>query len=387
MNPSTLPNDQDIRDPAPDLTKLLHASPWQAPVTLTLVGINLLVFALMLLAGAEMWHTTNRIQLAWGANFGPATQDGQWWRLSTAMFLHFGAVHLLLNMWALWDVGRLVEQVLGSRWFVLLYLASGTIGNLLSLVVQGNQAVSGGASGAVFSLYGALLVFLLRERHQVEAGEFRSLFAAASVFTLLTLGMGFVIPGIDNAAHIGGLVCGALLALVLARRWTAKSAPIGPLRWLAAALLGALVLLMLDRLPAPIYRLSDERRAQAAIRQFLYDDQRISGRWGNLLSSSQTSGLSFEQLAGRIDSTVTTQYQENFEQLSALHLDPGAPSARTLEELLRYAALRGLAAQALSDGLRAKDGNQVREALEAARQAPAMAKRPSASASASRPQP
>jgi rhomboid protease GluP len=194
---------------APDnLTALMHAGSRRVPVTTTLLALNVAVFVLMLLAGAGWWHTPNGVQLAWGANFGPATQDGQWWRLFTALFIHFGVMHLALNMWALWDVGRLVEQVYGRWRFALLYCGSGVVGNLLSLVVHGNQAVSGGASGAIFSLYGALLVFLWRERRHVEPEEFRWLFGGATVFSLLMLGVGFVVPGIDNAAHGGGLLAG-----------------------------------------------------------------------------------------------------------------------------------------------------------------------------------
>ena len=148
----------------PALTDLMRSKPREVPVTSALLAINLVVFAVMLVFGAGLWHSANGVQLAWGANFGPATQDGQWWRLFTAMFIHFGLIHLALNMFALWDIGRLVERLFGRTRYVLLYVGSGIIGNLLSLVLQGNQAVSGGASGAIFSLYGALLVFLWRER-------------------------------------------------------------------------------------------------------------------------------------------------------------------------------------------------------------------------------
>ncbi len=192
-------------------------------MTLTLLVANVLVFLAMLLNGAGLWHTETTVPLQWGANFGPATQDGQWWRLGSALFLHFGIVHLALNMWALWDVGRLIEQLFGRWRFATLYLGSGIVGNLLSLAWQGNQAVSGGASGAIFSLYGALLVFLWRERRQVDPGEFRWLFGAASAFIVLALVMGSLVPGIDNAAHLGGLLAGALFAMALARRWTRDS--------------------------------------------------------------------------------------------------------------------------------------------------------------------
>ena len=346
-------------------------------MTVGLIGINVLVGVLMLFAGASLWHGDSSVQLAWGASFGPATQDGQWWRLFTAMFLHFGIAHLALNMWALWDVGRLVERLLGRARFALLFLGSATAANLLSLAINGGNAVCAGASGGVFSLYGALLVFLWRERRQVDPAEFRWLFMAAGGFTVVSLGMGFVIAGIDNAAHIGGLAAGALLTPVLARPWSPQSPPVGPWRWLAPGVLVTALAFIVAHLPAPGYRLSDELRAQAAIRQFLADDRRLSESWNTLLSAKPREGVTFEQLAGRIESRVGAGYQENFEQLSALRLDPGAPSAPALEELRRYAALRGDASLALADGLRKQDPVKVRKALETARQAPALARKAS----------
>lgn len=374
---------------APSLADLMHDSPWRAPVTLALVAANLLVFLAMLANGAGWTHSSNSIQLAWGANFGPATQDGQWWRLGSAMFLHFGVIHLTLNMWALWDVGRLVERLYGRWRFALLYLGSGVAGNLLSLVLQGNKAVSGGASGAVFSLYGALLVFLWRERRHVQRREFRWLFGFAVLFTLITLGMGLAIPGIDNAAHVGGLVCGALLAQLLARPWAGnpQQPPVAG-RLVALGLLTAAMGVLVTHIPPPAYRMGDELRAQAAIRKFLLEDRVLNRRWESLLDSGRRERLSFDQLAGAIDQGVASEYQENFEELAGLELGPGAPSAKTLEVLRNYANLRSDASHALAEGLRAKDAEKIRQALEAARQAPLLARRaanPASAASATAP--
>lgn len=389
MTASTRFPTDDANEQPPSLGDMMHASPWRAPVTLALLATNVLVFITMLGFGAGLWHTSNTVQLTWGANFGPATQDGQWWRLATALFLHFGVVHLALNMWALWDVGRLVEQLYGRWRFALLYLASGVFGNLLSLVLQGNRAVSGGASGAVFSLYGALLVFLWRERNHVQRHEFRWLFGAAIVFTVVTLGMGLVIPGIDNAAHIGGLVCGAVLAQLLARRWEGNNTGPGVRSRVAAAgLLVAGAVGLATHIPAPSYRMGDELRAQQAIRKFLIEDRVLSQRWDALLDSGRREQLSFDQLAGVIDTRITAEYQGNFEQLSQLRLEPAAPSAKTLEMLLKYATLRGDASHALAEGLRSKDGDKVRKAIENARQAPLIARgvsAPAPAASAGRP--
>lgn len=365
--PYSAPRPQPLR-----LTELMRSGPRLAPVTHGLLAINVLVFALMLLAGAGIWHTPNGVQLAWGANFGPATQDGQWWRLFTALFIHFGVVHLALNMWALWDVGRLLERIYGRARFALVYGGSGLLGNLTSLVLNGNQAVSGGASGAVFSLYGALLVFLWRERRQLEPGEFRWLFGAATVFSLLMLGMGWLVPGIDNAAHGGGFLGGILWGSLLARRWTPQSLDPQRGQWGAAACLALNIAVLVAYLPAPRYRFGEEVKARAAIQQFLREDQRVSQHWGRILDTGRREGLSFDQLAGRIDTDVTAAYERSFEQLMAASPGSAAPSAKTLGVLQSYASQRAEASRDLAQGLRAHDPVKIRGALQ-------RAKRPAAS--------
>ena len=241
----------------------------------------------------------------------------------------------------------------------------------------------------MFSLYGALLVFLWRERQHVQRREFRWLFGAATVFTLVTLGMGLAIPGIDNAAHVGGLVCGALMAQVLARPWEGNTqSTTHTSRAVALGLLAALVITLVTHIPAPSYRMSDELRAQQAIRKFLNEDRVLSQRWDALLVSGRREQLSFEQLAGAIDTRITAEYQENFEELSELRLGPAAPSAATLDILRKYATLRGDASHAMAEGLRSKDPDKIRKAIETARQAPLMARGvavPASAASASRP--
>ena len=128
----------------------------------------------MLAGGAGLWHSSNSIQLAWGANFGPATQDGEWWRLGSAMFLHFGAVHLTLNLWALWDGGQLVERMYGHARFAGIYFASGLTGNLLSLVAHKGLAVRG--PQAPFLACMALCWYFSGERRSLHPHEFRWFF-------------------------------------------------------------------------------------------------------------------------------------------------------------------------------------------------------------------
>lgn len=362
-------------DPPPNISALMRGRLALTPVTVALVAINVLVFAAMLAYGAGLWHSPNDVQLAWGAGFGPATKDGEWWRLGTAMFLHFGLVHLAMNMWALWDGGRLVERLYGSACFAVVFFGSGLTGNLLSLIVQGDRAVSGGASGAIFGIYGALLVWLWRERRRVHPTDFRWLFGGAALFTAVTIGFGLLIPGIDNAAHIGGLLSGALLGVALARPLSVRGpAADGYSHWLATGAFLIAVTALVTRIPAPSYNWQEELQARTEIRDFLATDERIGRQWQAILDTGNRKGASFDELAGRIESDIATEYQQSFEQLSALHLDSAAPSAITVEILKKYAQLRSEASQDLAEGLRMNDKKRINEALERARQAPYLAR-------------
>ncbi len=349
------------------------------PVTLTLIAANVSVFAVMLLFGAGLWHSSNDVQFAWGANFGPATKDGEWWRLGSALFLHFGLFHLVMNMASLWDGGRLVERMYGPVRFVLIYAVSGLAGNLLSLIVQGDRAVSGGASGAIFGIYGALLSFLWQQRNTLDRSEFKRLFWGASLFAAITIFLGFRIPGIDNGAHIGGFVAGLLAGAALVRplaaredtllgRYRSPTASAG--QWLAGLGLATGLCLLVIGIPSPRYRWSEELMARGEIRDFIGEDRRIADRWSRLIDAAQTTATTFDDLAGRIESEVAQPYQQSFEDLSDLRISPEAPSAATLANLRRYAEARRDASRALVEGLRAHDMERVRDALEQASRPP-----------------
>ncbi|MEP7371398.1 MAG: rhomboid family intramembrane serine protease [Nitrosospira sp.] len=350
------------------LHDLLYQWTPRVPVTKLLVGINLLVFVAMLASGAGLWHSSNSVQLAWGANFGPATQDGEWWRLGSAMFLHFGAIHLTLNLWALWDGGQLVERMYGHARFTGIYFISGLAGNLLSLVAHRGLAVSGGASGAIFGLYGALLIFLWRERHNLHPQEFRWFFWGAAGFAAATLILGFLITGIDNAAHIGGFLAGILSGIIFARPIDAIKEVSGRSRLFAGGAFALAIVILISQIPVRAYRWSEEVLARKEIGEFLRDDAAISQAWQGMLDEGKRGDISFDELAGRIDTAVGDRYEESFEQLTHLPPNPALPSAATVEMLRHYAERRRDASRALAEGLRAHKPEQIRDALEMARQ-------------------
>ena len=186
------------------------------PVTVGLVAINTLVFLVTVFAGAEWIVPRGNVQVAWGSNFGPFTTDGEWWRLLTSLFIHFGVIHLAFNMWALATFGPLTERLYGSVNYLLIYLIAGVTGSLASISWR-PDINSAGASGAIFGILGALLAAHLRNKKTMPSSVLQPLRTSTLVFVGYALLNGFTTTGIDVAAHLGGLTAGFLIGLVAAR--------------------------------------------------------------------------------------------------------------------------------------------------------------------------
>ena len=176
-------------------------------VSMTLIGVNVGVYLLQLAQGAPISANRGSIYVN-GVLFGPAVADGDWWRLLTAAFLHYGPLHLALNMLVLYLFGPPLESVLGPARFLLLYIAAGLAGSAGALLME-PEGLTVGASGAIYGLFGAMLV-LERQGTYVFGG---------SVLPLLVINLAitFVIPGVSIGGHLGGLAGGALAMLVLSR--------------------------------------------------------------------------------------------------------------------------------------------------------------------------
>lgn len=215
-------------------------------VTVALVVANLAVFALMTFEGVDPLAPDGRVLLAWGANYAPLTFGDQWWRLLSSMFVHGGALHVGVNMYVLWVGGRLVERLYGHVGYAALYAFAGVAGSVASALVH-PPTPSVGASGAVFGVFGALLAFLLRRRRLMPAAALKRLRGTVIGFVVINVAFGFVVPGIDQAAHLGGLAGGFAAGLLLApafadgrlrRPWASTAAVIaaalGLVTWVAA---------------------------------------------------------------------------------------------------------------------------------------------------------
>lgn len=197
-------------------------------ITAILIAMNIGLFGWQAINGMDVTQPSTRDAILWGADYAPLTYLAEPMRLFSSMFFHFGLIHLMLNMWALYIFGSVAEQLFGRLHFIGLYLCAGLMGSLLSgymniqdsyrLIEDGVAnpsllpAVSAGASGAVMGLGASLTVLALlpmlpQQRFILDKKTLVMVMG-------LNLAMGFMISGINNAAHIGGMLMGVLLTVL-----------------------------------------------------------------------------------------------------------------------------------------------------------------------------
>ncbi|WP_181350111.1 rhomboid family intramembrane serine protease [Thalassobacillus sp. CUG 92003] len=175
-------------------------------LTYILLAINVAIY-LMVEANGGSLSVSNLIEF--GAKYNPAIIDGEWWRIVSSMFLHIGMLHLFMNMLALFYLGSAVERIFGTWRFGLIYFLAGIFGGMASFML--NPAVSAGASGAIFGLFGALLFFGL----QYKRIFFQTMGKNLIFIIALNIVFGLAVPQIDNGAHIGGMVGGFIASFIV----------------------------------------------------------------------------------------------------------------------------------------------------------------------------
>lgn len=203
-----------------DTIQPVMAAPWVrresgVSVTQVLLGANVMVFLAMVAASGPSLDFTGAITVHFGANYGPITLSGQWWRLVTYMFLHGGVFHIAMNMWCLWNLGALCESLYGRWTYAALYLITGVAGGLASVGWNPN-VLSVGASGALFGLTGALIASFGLGEFSLSGIPVRGVLSSLLFWAGFSLFLGKLSPGIDNACHVGGLVSGLILGALIA---------------------------------------------------------------------------------------------------------------------------------------------------------------------------
>jgi rhomboid protease GluP len=344
-------------------TRLIAQSP-NVPVTISLVAISTLVFIATLFAGAEWLIPVGKMQIAWGSNFGPYTSDGEWWRLFTSLFIHFGIPHLILNMIALIMFGPLVERLYGSVNYLAIYLLTGLAGNLASISWQPGIN-SAGASGAIFGILGALLAVQLRAGDTFPVVILRPIRNSTLVFLGLSLYAGFRFKGIDNAAHLGGVATGFLLGLAGARPVTgASSYSRRDLRLLVQLTTVAAAVLAVGFWFA-------QRASVSVVGEGLYRrtahwigarEPTINRKFNAALSLDANAKENHTALIETLETVVIPFWREAGDRLATIQLSNNTPDSSSLEILQDLTDGRADAYQLLDDGLRKNDLNVIAKA-------------------------
>ena len=205
---------------ADDAPQVVMPTPWvrresNIGVTQIILGINVAVFLGMALSSSTVMDFPVRELVTWGANVGALTFSGEWWRLLTGVFVHGGLLHIAFNMWCLWNLGALCESLYGRWTYAAIYLICG-VGASLASAAWHPYTPSVGASGAIFGLAGALITAFKLGEFSVPRSALSGTLRSLGAFVVYNLIFGAIIPGIDNTAHIGGLITGLIVGALIA---------------------------------------------------------------------------------------------------------------------------------------------------------------------------
>jgi rhomboid protease GluP len=332
---------------------------WIAPA---LVAVNVLVFIAMAVAtgGDSVLKPDGRVHAAWGSNFGPLTTDGQWWRLFSSMFLHFGIIHLAFNMVGLWDGGRLSEKLFGQAEFLLLYVVSGLAGSVASLLWH-PDVNSAGASGAIFGVYGALLTFVLMPGNRVPSSTGAALWLGTAAFLAYSLINGMAREGIDNAAHVGGLAAGVLMGIMLARPMDASRKPGSDWRRVGIAALAAVVALPL--LATQIRDVSgaykSDQKYQADLKWLEKEEGELYKAFEQWRAKARAGTFADRAIADGFENDVARRWRAAHARVAS---NPVAEDSRLKPHqalVLEYLELRGQSAELLVEAVRTGDRSKL----------------------------
>jgi rhomboid protease GluP len=342
-----------------ELKTRMEQLPQAAPAAWALLALNILVYLAVAWSGANWLEFKPDYLADVGGNFSPYTTDGQWWRLVSAMFLHSGLMHLVFNMYALYSFGLLAERLYGTKAFLGIYLLAGVVGSCGTLLFSSN-AVGVGASGAIFGIMGALVAFLATDKDFLSDGARKRLLTNFAIFAAYMLSQGFGKAGIDNAAHVGGILTGLTLG------WFTGS----PLKfrqeggdWLSGRVAAgiALVLLVAGVAVAAAPKPGADFRIHVAMIELTKE------------LGAKESALSEEmkRIAAKGTSTTPADVEQMVRQLKTTHddfadrlavLQPTSPELQARRQvLLDYVALKQKGSLLLAEGIEKTDARLVEE--------------------------
>jgi rhomboid protease GluP len=317
-----------------------------ALVTPALIAMNVTIVVVMLRGAAALSDPVTLV--GWGANFGPRTTNGEWWRLVASMFVHSGMLHLLVNIVALLQIGLILERLVGRLAFAAVYITAGTFASLVNLSAH-PLAVSVGASGAIFGLYGLLLASLIwgllrRSAVTIPLHTLKRLGPAAAVFILYSMAN----DGLAISAELTGLVAGFLWGVVLWGLVLASGAsdrkPQG--RWVAAAMAATIVIAVASAVPLRgIADVKPEMERVVAL------EDRTARAYATAADGFRKGRITAEALARLIDRTIMPELQAADARVRALDRVPDEHQ-RLVADAQEYLRLRYESWRLRAEGLR-----------------------------------
>jgi membrane associated rhomboid family serine protease len=282
----------------------LEALEPQCWIIAAIILINFLVFAAMAAVEAKTAFVPQEL-VGWGGNFAPLTLSGQWWRLLSAAFVHIDPIHLFVNIWALWSVGRFTERLYGRWVFLFIYLSSCLLSGLASLLWHPVSVIVG-ASGPIFGSFGALLAYLLRCRSEVPIAVIRPHLISIAVFVVFSLIAGSFQTGVDNAAHVGGILSGFAVGWV----WTTPLGVTGRAVLRPRQLVGGIAIVsvvasaILFHVTGPQTRLTPSEQYLRERDWYVRDEGPNLKLWQNLLARSAAGTISTLALGNAFEASV-----------------------------------------------------------------------------------
>lgn len=346
-----------------DFDRRLKESMRITPVTLAIIAVNVLLWGLMVARGANWLEPGGEVLKTWGANYGPLTTGGEGWRLLANAFVHAGVLQLAFNQWALYQLGSLVERLLGHAGFALVYLVSGFGASLAGMLAQ-PHAVLAGSTGAVTGLIGALVAYHFRARGDVPPGVLGRLRASAFVFLAYNIGIGLYRNRLDNAGFLGGAMTGFLCGLVLAQPLNHATLLTRATRNGVLAVLAILLVVGAAAYTPPISDLATE------LKRFERVETTAVEIYAEAKRRYENGQLSADALADVIDRGILPDWKAEKNRFDEL-TDLSAEQSDALKKLGRSMELRAKAWGLIADSLRQSSDegieNAARQTAEADR--------------------
>lgn len=280
----------------------------QSWVLYGLIAANVAMFGVEVAAGASPIGPSPQQMIELGGSYPPLTLGGEWWRLGSSLFLHFGILHLALNMLCLYQA-RAVEPAFGRVGFLVIYLLAGLGGGIASLIASSGNVVSAGASGCVFGVYGAFGAKLVLHRDRFEPEAWMGTMRRLGTFLVLNMVVGLTTAGISVSAHVGGFIVGAALGAALLAGAGAEQARMR--RALGFAALGVALTAV------AVMTIKADAGTPPVLQRFLAVEQASTTKHNAALERYKAGEIEEAELTELVDREVVAPYRQVHQELRA----------------------------------------------------------------------